>query len=200
MTNLQNVMTCIRETTDDTWEKYWRRIHQGWIRFFYGDARNKIAGKGNATSPMTYARKWYRATPCTSVSHEDEARKMERQLHSKNASVDAGRRDLHCLDREDRRQISSSRLTYNRQRCLRRRGLLRNGSTKKEHVSVHTRVHVLTQDPNNRTTRMNQFMRWTIHIDEQFMRWTSHTLTVRNKGRKVTVSPIPCPLTVTTNK
>jgi len=73
--------------------------------------------------------------------------------------VDAGRRDLHCLDREDRRQISSSRLTYNRQRCLRRRVLLRNGSTKKEHVSVHTRGHVLTQDPNNRTTRMNQFMR-----------------------------------------
>ena len=72
-----------------------------------------------------------------------------------NATVDAGRRDLHCLDREDRRQISPSRLTYARQRCLRRRVLLRNRSTKKEHVSAHTRVHVLTQDPKNRTTRMN---------------------------------------------
>ena len=43
------------------------------------------------------------ATPCTSASHKAEARKMERQLHSKNASVDAGRRDPHCSNREDRR-------------------------------------------------------------------------------------------------
>ena len=41
------------------------------------------------------------ATPCTSA----EARKMERQGHANNATVDAGRRDLHCLDREDRRPI-----------------------------------------------------------------------------------------------
>ena len=26
-------------------------------------------------------------------------------MHAKNATVDAGRRDLHCLDREDRRPI-----------------------------------------------------------------------------------------------
>ena len=41
------------------------------------------------------------ATPCTSV----EARKMDRQGYATNATVDAGRRDLHCLDREDRRPI-----------------------------------------------------------------------------------------------
>ena len=30
---------------------------------------------------------------------------MERQGNANNATVDAGRRDLHCLDREDRRPI-----------------------------------------------------------------------------------------------
>ena len=43
------------------------------------------------------------ATPCTSASHKAEARKMKRQLHSKNASADAGRRGKIGFDRNDRR-------------------------------------------------------------------------------------------------
>ena len=79
--------------------------------------------------------------------------------HTKNANVDAGRRDLHCLDREDRRQISPSRLTYARQRCLRRRVLLRNRSTKKgTRQRAHKGARVDTR-PKESHNKDESFMR-----------------------------------------